>query len=134
MSEHPSDAFAPAAVSRVAATATALELLGALRAEHGDLLLHQSGGCCEGSSPMCYTVKEFLVSPNDVCLGQVGDVPFYMSKAQFEYWRHTHITLDVVDGYGGAFSLENGTGKCFHTRSRLFSDAEWAELERREKI
>ena len=129
MSDNPSDVFDPASVSRVAATAAALELLASLQAEHGELLLHQSGGCCEGSSPMCYTTREFAVGPNDVCLGDVGGVPFYMGKAQFEYWRHTHITLDVVDGYGGAFSLENGTGKCFHVRSRLFTDAELTVID-----
>ena len=131
MSDYPSAAFDPAAVSRVTGTPAVLELLASLQAEHGKILLHQSGGCCEGSAPMCYTIKEFLVGPNDVHLGDIGGVPFYMGKAQFEYWRHTHITLDVVAGNGGTFSLENGTGKSFHVRSRLFSDAELAELQRR---
>lgn len=133
MTTNSSGTVDPAAVSRVVATPAALALLASLQAEHGDLLLHQSGGCCEGSAPMCYTVKEFLVGDQDVHLGDVGGVPYYMGKAQFEYWRHTHLTLDVVPGNGGTFSLENGTGMSFHIRSRLFTDAEAAELKRREK-
>jgi len=111
-------------VERVSATPAALELIAVLREQHGDLMFHQSGGCCDGSSPMCYPRGEFLVGDSDVKLGEIGGTPFYMSRAQFEYWQHTHLTIDVVPGRGGMFSLEGSTGRRFLTRSRLFSDAE----------
>ncbi len=117
-------------VERVTATPAALELIAVLRGQHGDLMFHQSGGCCDGSSPMCYPRGEFLVGDSDVKLGEIGGCPFYMSRAQFEYWRHTHLTIDVVPGRGGMFSLEGPTGNRFLTRSRLFTDEEAAELER----
>ncbi|NJD30759.1 MAG: DUF779 domain-containing protein [Gammaproteobacteria bacterium] len=117
-------------VERVTATPAALELIAVLRGQHGDLMFHQSGGCCDGSSPMCYPRGEFLVGDSDVKLGEIGGCPFYMSRAQFEYWRHTHLTIDVVPGRGGMFSLEGPTGKRFLTRSRLFTDEEAAALER----
>ncbi len=115
-------------VERVSATEAALELIAVLRGQHGDLMFHQSGGCCDGSSPMCYPRGEFLVGDSDVQLGEIGGVPFYMSRAQFEYWQHTHLIIDVVPGRGGMFSLENSTGRRFLTRSRLFTDEEAAEL------
>jgi hypothetical protein len=111
-------------VERVSATPAALELIAELRAQHGDLMFHQSGGCCDGSSPMCYPHGEFLVGDSDVKLGEIGGCPFYMSRAQFEYWQHTHLTIDVVPGRGGMFSLEGPTGRRFLTRSRLFTDQE----------
>jgi len=117
-------------VERVPATPAALELIAVLREQHGDLMFHQSGGCCDGSSPMCYPLGEFLVGDSDVKLGEIGGCPFYMSSAQFEYWQHTHLTIDVVPGRGGMFSLEGPTGRRFLTRSRLFSEAESAELVR----
>jgi len=116
-------------VERVAATLEALALIAVLREQHGDLMFHQSGGCCDGSSPMCFRNGEFLVGDSDVKLGEIGGCPFYMSRAQFEYWRHTHLTIDVVPGRGGMFSLENPTGQRFLTRSRLFTDDEAAALE-----
>jgi uncharacterized protein (DUF779 family) len=116
-------------VERVSATPEALELIAVLRGQHGDLMFHQSGGCCDGSSPMCYPLGEFLVGNSDVLLGEIGGCPFYMSRAQFEYWRHTHLTIDVVAGRGGMFSLEGPTGRRFLTRSRLFTDAETAALD-----
>ena len=115
-------------VERVSATEAALELIAVLRGQHGDLMFHQSGGCCDGSSPMCYPRGEFLVGDSDVQLGEIGGVPFYMGRAQFEYWQHTHLIIDVVPGRGGMFSLENSTGRRFLTRSRLFTDEEAAEL------
>ncbi len=115
-------------VDRVSATGAALELIAVLREQHGDLMFHQSGGCCDGSSPMCYPRGEFLVGDSDVQLGEIGGTPFYMSRAQFEYWQHTHLIIDVVPGRGGMFSLENSTGRRFLTRSRLFTDEEAAEL------
>ena len=111
-------------VERVSATPAALELIAMLREQHGELMFHQSGGCCDGSSPMCYPRGEFLVGDSDVLLGEIGGCPFYMSRAQFEYWQHTHLTIDVVPGRGGMFSLEGPTGRRFLTRSRLFTDAE----------
>ncbi len=115
-------------VDRVSATGAALELIAVLREQHGDLMFHQSGGCCDGSSPMCYPRGEFLVGDSDVQLGEIGGAPFYMSRAQFEYWQHTHLIIDVVPGRGGMFSLENPTGRRFLTRSRLFTDEEAAAL------
>jgi hypothetical protein len=116
-------------VERVSATPAALELIAVLREQHGDLMFHQSGGCCDGSSPMCYPLGEFMVGDADVRLGEIGGCPFYMSRAQFEYWQHTHLTIDVVPGRGGMFSLEGPTGRRFLTRSRLFSDEEAEALE-----
>jgi len=117
-------------VERVSATPAALELIAVLRGQHGDLMFHQSGGCCDGSSPMCYPLGEFLVGDSDVQLGEIGGCPFYMSSAQFEYWQHTHLIIDVVPGRGGMFSLEGPTGRRFLTRSRLFSEEEQAALAR----
>ncbi|MET1081574.1 MAG: DUF779 domain-containing protein [Burkholderiales bacterium] len=118
-------------VARVSATGAALDLIERLRQKHGPLMFHQSGGCCDGSSPMCYPRDEFLVGGADVKLGEIGGVPFYMSASQFEYWQHTHLIIDVVPGRGGMFSLEGSEGLRFLTRSRLYSDAEWAELQGR---
>ncbi len=109
-------------------TAAAAAVIDKLRAQHGDLLFHQSGGCCDGSSPMCYPRGEFLVGDSDVQLGEVDGELFYMSKSQFEYWKHTQLTLDVVPGRGGMFSLDNGEGVRFLIRSRVFDEAEIGEL------
>jgi len=117
---------------RVAVTPKAQALIQALRSEHGELLFHQSGGCCDGSAPMCYPVGEFQIGGADVRLGEIEGCPFYMGAAQFEYWRHTHLTIDVVPGRGSGFSLEAPRGVRFLTRSRLFTEAEQQELERRE--
>ena len=114
---------------RVIATDAALDLIAELRRDYGALLFHQSGGCCDGSSPMCYAVSDFMIGDADVLLGEIGGAPFYMSAAQFEYWRHTQLIIDVVLGRGGMFSLENGREKRFLTRSRLFTDAEAAAIE-----
>lgn len=113
---------------RVSATPAALALIRTLEAKHGPLLFHQSGGCCDGSSPMCYPRGEFMVGEADVLLGEIGGQPFYMSAAQFEYWMHTHLIIDVVSGRGGMFSLEGPEGLRFLTRSRLYTDEEWAQL------
>jgi uncharacterized protein len=88
------------------------------------VLFHQSGGCCDGSSPMCYPTDDFLIGERDVLLGEIAGAPFYISGLQFEYWKHTQLIIDVVAGRGGTFSLENGEGVRFLTRSRLFSDTE----------
>lgn len=118
-----------AKVARVVATPAALELIESLKAQHGDLMFHQSGGCCDGSSPMCYQLGEFRVGGQDVLLGEIGSCPFYMGAAQFEYWQHTQLIIDVVPGRGGMFSLEGPEGKRFLTRSRLYSDEEWVALQ-----
>ncbi|QIG49291.1 DUF779 domain-containing protein [Nordella sp. HKS 07] len=115
-------------VERVLATEAALDLIDTLRGKHGPLMFHQSGGCCDGSAPMCYPVGEFRVGGSDVKLGAIGDCPFYMSAAQFEYWQHTQLIIDVVKGRGSGFSLEAPEGFRFLTRSRVFSDEEVAQL------
>jgi len=115
-------------VPRVTATEAALALIAALQREHGDILFHQSGGCCDGSSPMCYPLGEFVVGDSDVKLGEIGGAPFYISRPQFEYWQHTQLMIDVVPGRGGMFSLENGRDLRFLTRSRLFTDDEYGHL------
>jgi uncharacterized protein (DUF779 family) len=120
------------AVERVTVTDEAKQLIDALRAEHGELMFHQSGGCCDGSSPMCYPLGEFRVGGRDVLMGEIAGCPFYMGKDQFEYWRHTQLTIDVVPGRGGGFSLEAPRGVRFLTRSRVFSDEEIAQLEQTE--
>jgi len=119
--------------ARVALTPAAGELLRSLAARHGPLMFHQSGGCCDGSSPMCYPVGMFITGPGDVLLGALEvdgtePVEVYMSRAQFAYWQYTHLTIDVVDGRGAGFSLEVPEGKRFLTRSRMFDDAELADL------
>jgi len=113
---------------RVLATAVALGLIASLRREHGELLFHQSGGCCDGSAPMCYPQGDFILGDNDVRLGEIGGAPFHMSASQFDYWKHTQLIIDVVPGQGGMFSLENGSGLRFLTRSRLFTDTEFESL------
>jgi uncharacterized protein (DUF779 family) len=113
---------------RVIATPEALALIAKLEAIHGPVMFHQSGGCCDGSAPMCYPRGDFRVGKSDVKLGSIGDAPFYMSESQFEYWQHTHLTIDVVPGRGSGFSLESPENVRFLTRSRLFTDEELAQL------
>ncbi len=117
-------------VDKVIATAAADALIERLRQKHGPVLFHQSGGCCDGSSPMCYPKDDFIVGDNDVQLGVIADAPFYMSPSQYEYWKHTQLIIDVVEGRGGMFSLDNGEGVRFLTRSRLFTDDEIAQLQK----
>jgi uncharacterized protein len=106
---------------KVSATDAALELLAEICADHGPVLFHQSGGCCDGSSPMCYPAGEFVIGETDVLLGHVGGMPFYISGPQFEAWKHTDLIIDVVAGRGGMFSLDNGRERRFLTRSRICS-------------
>ena len=113
---------------QVLATDEAVQLIRRLRSKHGPLMFHQSGRCCAGSSPMCYPRGEFLIGDSDVQLGEVDGEPFYMSRSQFEYWKHTQLTLDVVTGHGGMFSLDNAEGLRFLIRSRIFDGAEIGEL------
>ncbi len=114
--------------AQVVATDAALALIKELEGRHGKLMFHQSGGCCDGSAPMCFPLGDFMVGDSDVCLGEIGGVPFYMSESQFAYWSHTQLIIDVVPGRGGMFSLEGPTGRRFLTRSRFYEDAEWEAL------
>jgi uncharacterized protein (DUF779 family) len=123
------DARGSGGAGRVSVTEPAAALIRSLRAEHGALLFHQSGGCCDGSAPMCYPASDFRIGDSDVLLGRIEGCPFYIGAAQFEYWKHTHLIIDVVPGRGGGFSLESPRGVRFLTRSRLFDDAEIAALE-----
>jgi uncharacterized protein (DUF779 family) len=121
----------PDPLSRVAVSGEAAELLRRLTGTHGPLMFHQSGGCCDGSSPMCYPDGEFLLGDADVHLGDLDigldrRVPVWMSKAQFAYWQHTHLTIDVVAGRGAGFSVEAPEGVRFLIRSRLVTDEEYA--------
>ena len=114
---------------RVTATPAALELIAAIRADHPDILFHQSGGCCDGSAPMCYPADEFRIGSRDVKLGEVDGAPVYISAQQFEAWRHTQLVLDAIAGRGGMFSLDNGRERRFLSRARVFTPEELERLE-----
>jgi uncharacterized protein len=114
---------------RIESTEKANDLIAQLKERNGDLMFHQSGGCCDGSQPMCFALGDFIIGNSDVCLGIIEDCNFWMSKDQFEYWKHTHLTLDVVDGRGASFSLEIPYGKRFIIHSRLFTEEEANNLE-----
>jgi uncharacterized protein len=109
---------------RVLATEAAVELIREIRRDHPNLLFHQSGGCCDGSSPMCYPADDYIIGDNDVKLGEIDGVPVYISASQYEVWKRTQLIIDVVPGRGGMFSLDNGREKRFLTRSRLFGGGE----------
>jgi uncharacterized protein len=116
-------------IQRVTATDAALQLIQQLKQKHGRLMFHQSGGCCDGSSPMCYPDGEFIVGSADVLLDKIDDCPFYIGAQQYNRWKHTQLILDVAPGPGGSdFSLEGESGERFITRSRLFTAAEQAAL------
>lgn len=115
---------------RILATPEAQALMHRLAQKHGALMFHQSGGCCDGSAPMCFPRGEFRVGAQDVLLGHVaGEIPVWIGAAQFEYWRHTQVTIDVVPGRGAGMSLESPEGVRFIVRSRIFTDDENALLE-----
>lgn len=116
-------------VKRIVATFEALEVVERLRKEHGPLVFHQSGGCCDGSQPMCFPLGDFRMGTQDVKLGEIEGVGFWMHLEQFEYWKHCLLTLDVVPGRGSSFSLEIPLGVRFHIRSRLFTEEEVADLD-----
>jgi uncharacterized protein len=116
-------------VNRVEITDKAVEIVECLNAQHGALMFHQSGGCCDGSAPMCYPVGDFRVGLQDVLLGKIAGCDFYIGAAQFEYWQHTQLIIDVVPGRGSGFSAEAPEGVRFLTRSRVFTDAETEELD-----
>ncbi|MGX1696161.1 DUF779 domain-containing protein [Microbacterium keratanolyticum] len=121
----------PDQFSRVAVSDDAAALLRQLTLQHGPLMFHQSGGCCDGSAPMCYPVGMFVTGPGDVNLGALdvgldAAIDVFMSESQFEYWKYTHLTIDVVPGRGAGFSVESPTGQRFITRSRMLDEAELA--------
>jgi uncharacterized protein (DUF779 family) len=113
---------------RIAITANAAAVVDQLREKHGALMFHQSGGCCDGSAPMCFVVGDFKVGSRDVMLGTIHGCEFYMAADQFKYWENTHLTIDVTHGRGASFSLEIPLGIRFMTLSRLFTDEELANL------
>ena len=114
--------------TRIDTTEAANKLIDSLKEKYGEIMFHQSGGCCDGSAPMCYPKGEFYLGGSDVEVGITHGVHFYMGASQFSYWEHTHLTLDAIPGNGGQFSLDNGTGMRFIIRSRLYSDEEWVYL------
>lgn len=116
---------------RVVATEAALAFIREIQADHPDILFHQSGGCCDGSSPMCYPADDYIVGDRDVKLGEIGGVPVYISESQFGVWQHTQLIIDVVPGRGGMFSLDNGRERRFLTRSRIFGGGEACPLPQR---
>jgi uncharacterized protein (DUF779 family) len=116
-------------IPRIVATDSALDLIERLKQKNGPLMFHQSGGCCDGSQPMCFAEGEFRTGSSDVRLGNIADCNFYMSADQFEYWKHTQLILDVTPGRGSSFSLEIPLGVRFLIRSRIFTDQEIEELE-----
>jgi len=115
-------------VRKVIATEATLELINKLKAKYGPLMFYQSGGCCDGSAANCYPLGEFIIGARDVLLGEIGGCPFYISSSQYEYWKHTQLIIDVIDGHGGDFSLESAEGVGFLSRARLFTDEEWEIL------
>ena len=117
-------------VEKVIATPAALELVEFLKQKHGTLMFHQSGGCCDNSAANCYLPGEITMGAGDVFLGEIGGCRFYISKSQYATWKHTQLIIDVIDCHGGGtFSLEGPEGKAFHTRSRVFTELEMAELQ-----
>ena len=115
-------------IEKVLISSNAIEWIDKLKSIHGDLMFHQSGGCCDGSQPMCFPRGEFRTGDSDILLGFVHEQPFYMSKDQYEYWKHTQLTLDIVEGRGSSFSLEIPHGIRFVIKSRMFNDEELKEL------
>lgn len=116
-------------IKRLSFTDKTKTLVDELAEINGELVFHQSGGCCDGSAPMCFPRNEFRVGSRDKYLGMIGTHPFFIAEDQYAYWEHTHLIIDVVPGRGGMFSLEGPSGKRFLTRSRVFSDSEVAELK-----
>ena len=120
-------------IDKVIATPAALELVAYLQQKHGAMMFHQSGGCCDNSAANCYLPGEITIGAGDVYLGDIGGCPFYIGRAQYAYWKHTQLIIDVIEGHGGTFSLEGPEGKAFHTRSRGFTETEMAQLLQEEE-
>ena len=116
-------------VKRLSSTEETEKLANELVKIHGPVVFHQSGGCCDGSAPMCFPRNEFRVGSRDIFLGSIQAQPFFIAEDQYSYWEHTHLIIDVVPGRGGMFSLEGPTGKRFLTRSRVFTEEEFKELK-----
>ncbi len=114
-------------MKRVISTEKTEKLISELVNDHGPLVFHQSGGCCDGSAPMCFPRSEFKVGSRDVFLGEIGQQPFFIAEDQYSYWEHTQLIIDVVKGRGGMFSVEGPTGNRFLTRSRVFTEDEYSE-------
>ncbi|MDQ0214449.1 uncharacterized protein (DUF779 family) [Oikeobacillus pervagus] len=117
-------------VERVVATDEALKLIQSIKNIHGAIMFYQSGGCCDGSAPMCYSEGDFLLGDSDIYLGSIGDTPFYMHKSQYDYWKHTQLIIDVAEGGGATFSLDSVEDKHFITRSRVFTEEEYEEVKK----
>jgi hypothetical protein len=115
-------------IERVSVTDEARAVIEQLREQHGDLIFHQSGGCCDGSSPMCFQKGDFLIGSRDLCLGEIHGCKFYMAPDQFEYYKNMHITVDVTQGRGSSFSLEIPLGVRFMAISRIFEEEELSQL------
>ncbi len=118
-------------IDKVKVTPAAIAIIDKLRKQNGELMFHQSGGCCDGSQPMCFPIGEFRIGESDVRLGAVHGCEFYMARDQYEYWKHTELTLDVTEGRGASFSLEIPLGLRFIIHSRLFTEAEFQQLKKR---
>ncbi len=116
-------------IQRVTVSAEASEIIRQLKENFGDLMFHQSGGCCDGSQPMCFEKGDFILGSSDVCLGTIDDCEFWMSKDQFEYWKHTQLNIHITKGMGSSFSLEIPMGLRFITLSRIFTEEELVDLE-----
>jgi hypothetical protein len=117
-------------VKRVVATDEALTFIKSLKNKYGSIFFYQSGGCCDGSTPLCYRDGDFRIGDHDICLGSIGDIPFYMHKRQYDYWKHTQLIIDVADGEGPTFSLDSIEEKHFITRSRVFTAGEYEEVKK----
>lgn len=117
-------------VERVVATDEALKLIESIRKKRGQIMFYQSGGCCDGSVPMCYRKDDFYLGDSDIYLGSIGNTPFYMHKSQYSYWKHTQLIIDAIDGRGATFSLDSVEDKHFITRSRVFTDEEYEEIKK----
>jgi uncharacterized protein len=115
-------------VRRVLLSPAAVDLLDRLKDMHGELMFHQSGGCCDGSQPMCFAKGDFIVGSNDIWVGNIYGCDFFMNADQFEYWQHTQLTIDVTEGRGSSFSLEIPLGLRFMVKSRMFTEEEQANL------
>jgi len=115
-------------MKRIEITKEAAEIVKQLKAKHGELIFHQSGGCCDGSAPMIFPIDEMYLDESDILLGEIEEVNFYMNQDQFEYWKHTHLTVDVTKGRGSSFSLEIPLGLRFLIHSRLLSQEELSAL------
>ncbi|MGM9923682.1 MAG: DUF779 domain-containing protein [Bacillus sp. (in: firmicutes)] len=117
-------------VERVTATEEALQLIDSIKRIHGSIMFYQSGGCCDGSAPMCYKEGDFLLGDSDVYLGSIGETPFYMYKSQYDYWKHTQLIIDAKAGRGAEFSLDSVENTHFITKSRVFTDEEYEEVKK----